>query len=188
MFAYGFSFSSIHVVLGLDNFMFKEKGGIYYVRSAYKLLQVMKGSNVAYSISMSSNERMSLRGKHVATEEVCPLCGIFAETDMHYLLKSRFFGGVWEATGFVTAGWNFSSISSWSKAISHGLDLNRELWLKSISNIKVNVNATLLERDLKFRYTFGVQDTYGSLVVVRASCYLGKVVPMWLRRLGSKKI
>lgn len=55
-------------------------------------------------------------------EEVCPLCGIFAEIDVHCLQKFQFGESIWAASA---AGWNYESISDLFEAIFYVFVLSR---------------------------------------------------------------
>lgn len=97
----------------------KEKSGMYSVRSAYNLLQTMKGHwhtganeklwsrlwkikappkalNLVWrALSRSMPTMMQLREKHVQVSHLCPVCSMGEETNMHSLVSCDFTSSCW---------------------------------------------------------------------------------------------
>ncbi|KAF4384554.1 hypothetical protein F8388_003861 [Cannabis sativa] len=104
-----------------------EKNGFYSVRNAYNLLQTLKHplglseSNDSWKILWSlkappkakdlvwraaSNclaTKVNLCIKKVLVENTCPMCGVFAETELHILVSCNFAWACWELAGLAAA-------------------------------------------------------------------------------------
>ncbi|KAM6569367.1 hypothetical protein CsatB_017352 [Cannabis sativa] len=117
-----------------------ESNGFYSVRSAYKLLQAQKHQADTPQTSQfwkrlwelkvppktkdlvwraSSNclaTKANLCIKKVLVDNLCPMCGVFAETEVHLLVSCPFAWACWEFSGLSTADRDFSSLLSWMEA------------------------------------------------------------------------
>ncbi|KAM6544160.1 hypothetical protein CsatB_008607 [Cannabis sativa] len=117
-----------------------ESNGFYSVRSAYKLLQAQKQQADAPQTSQfwkrlwelkvppktkdlvwraSSNclaTKANLCIKKVLVDNLCPMCGVFAETEVHLLVSCPFAWACWEFSGTSTADRDSSSLLSWMEA------------------------------------------------------------------------
>uniref|UniRef100_A0A803R596 Reverse transcriptase zinc-binding domain-containing protein n=1 Tax=Cannabis sativa TaxID=3483 RepID=A0A803R596_CANSA len=118
-------------------YWFAERNGLYSVRSAYQLIQDHKQPpiptedhrfwNKLWSLKVppktkdlvwraASNclaTKVNLCIKKVLTDNKCPLCGVFAETELHLLVSCQFAWACWEFSGFNAADRNPVSLLSW---------------------------------------------------------------------------
>ncbi|XP_030478649.2 uncharacterized protein LOC115695716 [Cannabis sativa] len=114
-----------------------EKNGFYSVRSAYNMLHSMKftpdfsPSNGLWKILWSlkvppkakdlvwratSNclaTKSNLCIKKVLTENLCPFCGIFAETECHLFVSCNFAWACWNYAGLATTSRDATSLQLW---------------------------------------------------------------------------
>ncbi|XP_060965673.1 uncharacterized protein LOC115711034 [Cannabis sativa] len=118
-------------------YWFAERNGLYSVRSAYQLIQDHKQSPILTENHRFWNKLWTLKVppktkdlvwraasnclatkanlciKKVLTENKCPLCGVFAETELHLLVSCQFAWACWEFSGFNAADRNPVSLLSW---------------------------------------------------------------------------
>ncbi|KAF4380062.1 hypothetical protein F8388_018186 [Cannabis sativa] len=118
-------------------YWFAERNGLYSVRSAYQLIQDHKQPpipseghlfwNKLWSFKVppktkdlvwraASNclaTKVNLCIKKVLTDNKCPLCGVFAEIELHLLVSCQFAWACWEFSGFNAADRNPVSLLSW---------------------------------------------------------------------------
>ncbi|XP_060964965.1 uncharacterized protein LOC115719088 [Cannabis sativa] len=57
--------------------------------------------------------KVNLCIKKVLTDNKCPMCGVFAETELHLLVSCQFAWVCWEFSGFNAADRNSNSLLSW---------------------------------------------------------------------------
>uniref|UniRef100_A0A803P349 Reverse transcriptase zinc-binding domain-containing protein n=1 Tax=Cannabis sativa TaxID=3483 RepID=A0A803P349_CANSA len=125
------------LVVGDYWYWFAEKNGLYSVRSAYQLIQDQKITPVSseghlfwkklWSLKVppktkdlvwraASNclaTKVNLCIKKVLTDNNCPMCGVFSESEMHLLVSCQFAWACWEYSGFSAADRNSNSLLSW---------------------------------------------------------------------------
>uniref|UniRef100_A0A803P924 Reverse transcriptase domain-containing protein n=1 Tax=Cannabis sativa TaxID=3483 RepID=A0A803P924_CANSA len=250
-----------------------EKNGFYSVRSAYNMLHNKKftpdlsPSNGLWKILWSlkvppkakdlvwravSNclaTKSNLCIKKVLTENLCPFCGIFAETECHLFVSCNFAWACWnyaglaatsrdatslrmwlsdtfqlvsgEATGRVVmlcwaiwaarndliwkhqvrtmkdvVSFATTSLDQWLKVQGKGNipllsplkdgDVS-ELWVKSVSGIKLNVDAAIFEHSSKHGFGCVVRNTVGELVAAFAGLKFGRVSPELAEIMGVRE-
>ncbi|KAF4392707.1 hypothetical protein G4B88_029446 [Cannabis sativa] len=108
-------------------YWFVEKNGLYSVRSAYQLIQDQKLPPASSEGHLFWKKMWSLKVppktkdlvwraasnclaikvnlciKKVLTDNNCPMCGVFAESEMHLLVSCQFAWACWEFSGFTAA-------------------------------------------------------------------------------------
>ncbi|XP_060970037.1 uncharacterized protein LOC133037192 [Cannabis sativa] len=60
--------------------------------------------------------------KKVLNDNNCPLCGVFAETELHLLVSCQFAWACWEFSGFIAADSNPVSLLSWLSSNAARMD------------------------------------------------------------------
>uniref|UniRef100_A0A803QN19 Reverse transcriptase domain-containing protein n=1 Tax=Cannabis sativa TaxID=3483 RepID=A0A803QN19_CANSA len=114
-----------------------EQDGFYYVRSAYKLIQDQKFGSTPTEIgkfwkqmwaekvppkskdfiwraaSKCLSTKTNLCIKKVLTEDTCPFCNVYAETELHVLVQCTFAWSCWEFFGLAMAGREAPSLLDW---------------------------------------------------------------------------
>ncbi|KAF4354804.1 hypothetical protein F8388_018008 [Cannabis sativa] len=127
-------------------YWFGEKDGSYSVSSAYKLIQDKKASpqNLTEStfwkklwslkvppkakdlmwraVSNCLATRVNLCIKKVLTDSACPLCGIYAETEIHLFVTCQFASSCWEEAAVADASRNNNSFLQWMSFNAHSKD------------------------------------------------------------------
>lgn len=125
----------------------KDKDDIYYVWSAYQLLQTLKGNYLsdAYfgfwkkfwqlkvprkmkdlvwrELSKCLPMRYNLGLKHVEREASCLICGIYVKIDVHCSVSCRFVWDYWECTGLSSGQRFYTTVSDLFGEVMEGLML-----------------------------------------------------------------
>ncbi|KAM6550485.1 hypothetical protein CsatB_000293 [Cannabis sativa] len=187
--------------------------------------------------------------KKVLVDNTCPMCGVYAETEMHLLVSCPFAWACWEFSGLSTVGRESPSLLQWLEVSANRVDkevlgkivvlcwaiwsarndliwqqrvrsvrdvvvfanssLNQflkaqgrenipslsplkagdgsEHWIKSVSGIKLNVDAATFDRDSKHGYGCVVRNLNGDLISVFAGCNNGKVPAELAEIMGIKE-
>ncbi|KAM6569683.1 hypothetical protein CsatB_017668 [Cannabis sativa] len=216
-------------------YWFGEKDGSYSVRSAYKMIQDNKfppsnsDDNVFWKKMWSfkvppkvkdllwraaSNclaTKVNLCIKKVLTDNVCPMCGIYVETEFHLLVTCQFAGSCWEEAAVAEASRNNTSLLQWltfkAKPNCHavlGLMLKvketflychpskmvmvRSFGKKPRTGIKLNVDAAIFDRESKHGFGCVVRNSGGELVSAFAGVKFGKVSPELAEIIGIREV
>uniref|UniRef100_A0A803PR48 Reverse transcriptase n=1 Tax=Cannabis sativa TaxID=3483 RepID=A0A803PR48_CANSA len=114
-----------------------EKDGFYSIRCAYKLIQEQnfvsaptetggfwrkmwamkmppKSKDLIWRAASSClSTKTNLCIKKVLSEDICPFCNVFAETEFHVLVQCTFAWSCWEFFGFSMAGREAPSLLDW---------------------------------------------------------------------------
>uniref|UniRef100_A0A803QMV6 RNase H type-1 domain-containing protein n=1 Tax=Cannabis sativa TaxID=3483 RepID=A0A803QMV6_CANSA len=172
-------------------YWFDEKDGIYFVRSAYKMTQEHKTSPITSDVHVFWKKLWSLKVppkakdliwradsnclptkvnlciKKVLFENTCPMCAVYAETELHLLVTCQFAGSCWEAAAVANASRNNSSLLHW-----------------------LDFNANYMDSEKLGRLVmlcWALWNSNGELISVFAGVKIGRVSPELAEAMGIRE-
>lgn len=140
-------------------YWYKEDSGAFIVKSAFKLVQELKGSWVSNANSgfwrclwnlkiapkmlnflwRACNEylptRVALISKHVPISQLCPLCNRFLETTLHCLVTCSFSQACLQSSGILNATHSSASYSSFAEWLESVMCQHANLTLSRVAMI-----------------------------------------------------